>query len=120
MSQSSPPPQRSFVIPETPPLQVSSPLPETPLPQTPINSPPVIVLGTLPTTVQKPTQLVQGAMPSPQRLLFDNGDNGSNGSDNGSNGSDNGSNGSGSGGGSGRRKSTLLLHLFSFQTPILK
>ena len=89
MSQSSPPPQQSFVIPETPHPQVSSPL------QIPINSPPVVIVyGTPSTTVQKPTQLVQGAMPSPQRLFDD--DNGS-------------GNGSGNVGGSGRRKSTLLL-----------
>lgn len=100
MNQSSPPPQRSVVVPETPsPPQVSSPLLQTPI----NSSPPVIVDGTLPTTVIRPPVqgVVQGAM-SPRVLSFR--DVNSNGNGNG-----NGSNGSGNGGGSGRRKSALLL-----------
>ena len=104
MNQSSPPPQRSFVVPETPPLHVSSPLLQTPI----NSSPPVIVDGTLPTTVIRPPVqgVVQGAM-SPRVLSFRDVNSNDNGNDNG-NGS-NVSNGSGNGGGSGRRKSTLLL-----------
>ena len=97
MNQSSPPPQRSFVVPETPSLHVSSLLLQTPI----NSSPPVIVDGTLPTTVIRPPMqgVVQGAM-SPRVLSFRD----VNSNDNG-----NGSNGSGNGGGSGRCKSTLLL-----------